>query len=151
MINEEKVRLMTKCAIYEDGKGKEEIPLAGYFKTDYIRCHVLKTMIAVFFAFLVMFLVYIGSNLDSIIEMLNHLNYQSFVFVAIMILLGLMAFYFIVARIVYSLRFEAARERMNGYYHNLKELQKLYEKEADTRPTVFEEGGESRNDEFIDY
>ena len=71
MINEEKVRLMTKCAIYEDNKGKEEIPLAGYFKTDYVRYHGLKTMIAVFFAFLVMLFVYIASNMDTIFDIIS--------------------------------------------------------------------------------
>ena len=79
------------------------------------------------------------------------MNYQTFVFGAVAVLLVLLAFYSIVARILYALRFESARGRIKAYYHNLKELKKLYEKEADTRPTVFEEGGESQNDEFIDY
>ena len=31
MVNEEKIRLMTKLAIYEENDGKKEIPLASYF------------------------------------------------------------------------------------------------------------------------
>ena len=151
MINEEKVRLMTKCAIYEEGNGKKEISLAGYFKSDYIRYYGLKTMIAVFFAFVVMLVIHVMSNMEMLFDMLNHMNYQSFVFIAVVILFGLLAFYSIVARIVYALRFEEARERIKAYYRNLKELQKLYAKETNISPTVFDEGGESQNDEFIDY
>lgn len=36
MINEERARLMTKLAIYEETKGKDYLPIGEFYKKDYI-------------------------------------------------------------------------------------------------------------------
>ncbi|MDF2593610.1 MAG: hypothetical protein K0S75_3076, partial [Clostridia bacterium] len=42
MLNTNKVRLMTKLALYETKEGKEDIRLSKYYKTDYVRYQVIK-------------------------------------------------------------------------------------------------------------
>ena len=34
MLNEEKVRVMTKLAIYEQGEGKKYLPISKYYRSD---------------------------------------------------------------------------------------------------------------------
>ncbi len=46
LVNEQKVRMMTKLAIYESGKGKQDLKLAKYYKSDYIKYNVLKTIVS---------------------------------------------------------------------------------------------------------
>ena len=46
MINNEKVKLMTKLAIYEK-KNEEDIKLSKYYKVDYVKHNILKTLITV--------------------------------------------------------------------------------------------------------
>ena len=45
MLNEEKIRIMTRAAIYEQGKGEEDIKITSYSRSDYIRYNMLKTLI----------------------------------------------------------------------------------------------------------
>ena len=43
LLNENKIKMMTKMAIYEKNEGKSMLKTAKYFKGDYIAFGVLKT------------------------------------------------------------------------------------------------------------
>ena len=45
MLNNDKIRLMTKLALYENKEGKEDIRLSKYYKTDFVRYQVIKSLI----------------------------------------------------------------------------------------------------------
>ena len=45
MVRDKNVKLMTRMAIYEKNAGKYEIPMTGYFKGDYVRLNVLKSIV----------------------------------------------------------------------------------------------------------
>ena len=47
MLNEEKIRLMTRTAIYEKREGKEDMKVNQYSGSDYVRFNMLKTLIGV--------------------------------------------------------------------------------------------------------
>ena len=47
LLNENKIKMMTKMAIYEKNEGKSMLKTAKYFKGDYIAFGILKTVIAV--------------------------------------------------------------------------------------------------------
>ena len=38
MLNEEKVKIMTELAMYEEGEGKKYLPVSRYYRSDYIGC-----------------------------------------------------------------------------------------------------------------
>ena len=44
LLNENKIKMMTKMAIYEKNEGKSMLKTAKYFKGDYIAFGVLKTV-----------------------------------------------------------------------------------------------------------
>ena len=44
MVNEEKIRIMTQIALDEEKKYKTEIEESGYYKSDYIRAHVISAV-----------------------------------------------------------------------------------------------------------
>ena len=46
MVNEDKVKLMTRLASYESGEGKKDIAILNYFRGDYIGFQVLKSIIS---------------------------------------------------------------------------------------------------------
>lgn len=46
LLNENKIKMMTKMAIYEKNEGKSMLKTSKYFKGDYIAFGVLKTVIA---------------------------------------------------------------------------------------------------------
>ena len=42
MINEEKVKIMTKLAMYEQGEGKKYLPISKFYRSDYIGQALIK-------------------------------------------------------------------------------------------------------------
>ena len=51
MIDEERVKQMTKMAIYEEGEGKQYVPMTQYFRHDYVGKEMVKSVILGTFAF----------------------------------------------------------------------------------------------------
>ena len=47
MLNNRKIRIMTKLATYEEKEGKEDIKLSKYYKTDFVRLNILKTIMSI--------------------------------------------------------------------------------------------------------
>ena len=47
MINEEKVKIMTKIAMYEQGKGRRYLPVSKYYRSDYIGLALIKNFFLV--------------------------------------------------------------------------------------------------------
>lgn len=55
MIDETKVRVMTRLASYEEGAGKKYLPVAKYFRGDYISLQLLRSFISGTVAYIVVF------------------------------------------------------------------------------------------------
>ena len=53
MLNEEKVKSMTKAAAYEKGPEKKNIEIGSYFRGDYLGLHMVKSALAYTLAFLI--------------------------------------------------------------------------------------------------
>lgn len=45
MLNEDKISLMTEMAIYEKRKGKRDLDIFSYFKSDYISWQIIKSIV----------------------------------------------------------------------------------------------------------
>lgn len=59
MVNEEKVRLMTRLAMYEQSTGREDLEKGKYFKSDYVKYNCLKTLVSTTILYVVVVVVYI--------------------------------------------------------------------------------------------
>ena len=58
MLSEEKIRIMIRLSDYEQNKGRTDFERTRYFKLDYIRMQILKTLVSVSAAvFLVMLVI----------------------------------------------------------------------------------------------
>lgn len=49
MINEEKVKIMTKIAMYEQGKGRRYLPVSKYYRSDYIGLALIKNFFSCYY------------------------------------------------------------------------------------------------------
>jgi len=58
MVNENKVKIMTKMAMYEHNEGTEDIAVSTYYKKDYMSLKVLISLIWVTFGYIVALLVF---------------------------------------------------------------------------------------------
>ncbi len=129
MLNNKKIRTMTKLALYEQMDGKEDIRMGKYYKTDYVRLQVLKTVINSTVGY-ILILILIGMyKAEYIIS-----NLVTFDFVRIgQYILGfyiMMMAVFVTGSILgYSLKYDKSRKDLSKYYKSLKKLSSFYQDE----------------------
>ena len=146
MVREENVKLMSKIAIYEKRRGKTDIPMSGYYKSDYVRMNVLKTIVMATVAFLIITATIVMYKLDYILANILKIDYGS-LGMGILLIYGVWVFvYWLVARILYAVRYEKARPNIIDYNHKLKKLE-----EESYREIMRAKGGVVINDDFIDF
>lgn len=126
MLNFKKIRLMTKLAVYEKKDGKEDIYLSKYYKTDYVRFQVLKSIITTTIGYVLIIALIVFYNLEYLIKNAVTLDYK---------LLGtyVLGFYIMTitvfglgALIIYSMKYDASRMKLSRYFKLLKRMEKIY-------------------------
>lgn len=68
MLDETKVRVMTRLASYEEGAGKKYMPIAKYFRGDYISLQLLRSFISGTVAYIVVFGLIAFCNFESFLS-----------------------------------------------------------------------------------
>ena len=58
MINEEKVKIMTKLAMYEQGKGRKYLPVSKYYRSDYIGLALIMLGVYIVIGYLIVLVAY---------------------------------------------------------------------------------------------
>jgi uncharacterized membrane protein YciS (DUF1049 family) len=129
MVNEEKVILMTRLAIYEQSSGKEDLEKAKYFKSDYVKYNCLKTLVSTTVLFCVIAASYVYYNVGDIIENLVDMDYLSIAY-KLLLIYGISCLAFMLfAWLIYTVRYYKAKPKLIKYNQNLKKLIELYNKE----------------------
>ncbi len=126
MIDENKVRLMTKIAIYEKKEENRNLIISKFYKSDYVRYNVLKTLIATTVAFWAVIGAYVFIKFDDLLAKVSDVDYFDVMYK----LLGAYVFvclgFFFFAYIVYSYRYAMAKPGLIKYNVNLKRLIEAY-------------------------
>lgn len=129
MIQEERVKQMTKLAIYEDGEGKKYIPMTRFFRRDYIGWEMVKSFVFGTLAFLLVCGVYIVYQINSMINDLFDLDYLTIGKDVLTIYIIFMVLYLLLTYVIYSLRYKTGRKHIKKFYNQLKKVSKLYDQE----------------------
>lgn len=129
MLSEEKIRIMIRLSDYEQNKGKIDLERTRYFKLDYIRMQILKTLVSVSAAvFLVVLLVGLY-HMEYIITNALVIDYTGMArYFLILYILLLLLFTFVTVS-VSSVQYEASKSRVKEYYAALQELIGYYDRE----------------------
>lgn len=129
MINEERVRQMTRMAIYEDGEGKKYVPMTQYFRRDYIGKEIVKSILTGTAAFALICFAYLFCKLDYFMENMNQIDIVAFGTGIVIKYLFFMAGYLLITHVVYSIRYTIGRKNIKLFYGHLKKVNRLYEQE----------------------
>ncbi len=129
MINNDKVKLMTKLAVYEEKQGKEDMSVANYFKSDYLSYQILKTVLAVTFGCIFILAMVIAYNMDYLMDKVLILNYAYIGKWILVIYLLLIVVYVAVTWCGYRIKYMRSHERLAKYYKLLGKLRRMEEKE----------------------
>lgn len=142
MISEERVKLMTRMAIYEEGQGAKDLEIGQYKKSQYIRIEVLKCLVysTVFYWCL------IGLALLLLMQYVVALIMTDGVVKYIAILIGIYLVFLLLNGLISYRRaqqeYEQAMPRVKEYKKNLNKLYFEYETKAkpeDTKPKDLKE------------
>lgn len=130
MVDENKVRLMTKLAIYEKNESNRSLVMSKYYKNDYVRYNVLKTLVASTIVYWCVVGSYVFMEFDTILAKINEIDYFEIMY---SLLGGYVAFcllYFVFATFLYNYRYNKAKKGLIEYNVNLKDLIKADDGEA---------------------
>ena len=129
MLNEERVKYMTKLAFYETKGGNEDLKISFYDKKDYIGRNTLWAGLWITLAYIAIVVLVAVTLMSGIWETLSskQLLVVGLSFLGIYIILLLM--YLRSAREIYRKRHANAYHRVKKFEEELGQLEKLYEKE----------------------
>lgn len=129
MLSEKKLKLMIRLSDYEQNEGKKDLERTRYYKIDYIRMQILKTLVSVTVAvFLVLMLVGMY-YMEYIITNALELDYAGMARYFLVIYILLLCLFSFVTVSVSSIRYETSKSRVKGYYSTLQELIEYYDRE----------------------
>ncbi len=129
MLNEERIKLMTRMASYEADEGKRMIPVGNYFRNDYISFQVVKTAISATIAFGLIFAMYIYYDFEAFLADIYKMDVVAFVKTLVMLYLVAVVAYMLIAYILASYRYNKAKKSLRNYYAALRKLSQMYEEE----------------------
>ena len=127
MLVNKKIRMMTRLATYEQNEGKKDIPMSKFYKSDYVRYNLLKTLISVTIAYLLILLMIITYYSESLLNDIAILDYKALGVKALAGYVILVTIYTIGTIIGYNIKYEKSRRRLARYYKRLKNLSKHYD------------------------
>ena len=130
MLNEERIKLMTKMAAYEADEGKKNVAIGNYFRGDYIGLQVIKSIISATIAFVIVFGLFVFYDFEVFMSDIYKMDLLGFGRTVITAYLIFVAVYALISYMIYTYRYAKARKSLKMYYNNLKKLAYLYEKEG---------------------
>lgn len=126
MLNESKVKMMTKMAIYEKNEGKRMIKTAKFFKSDYVSMGVLKSLITTTIAYLLILVLFALSSAEDIVSMMNKIDITSAVLLLVMVYVLMLMVFAIISAFICSYQFDNTRAGLKRYYSRLTKLERFY-------------------------
>lgn len=121
---------MTRMASYEENEGKKTIPVASYFRGDYISFNVVTTAISATIAFALIVVAYIYYNMETLLADIYKFDLITVGRSLLTFYVAVVAIYSVLAYIIYAWKYERARKSLHGYYQALRKLSSMYN-EAD--------------------
>lgn len=126
MIDETKVRVMTRLASYEEGAGKKYLPVAKYFRGDYISLQLLRSFISGTVAYIVVFGLIAFCNFEmflseiydiDLVDYARNLGKKYIIFIAI----------YLVATYIWAvLKYKKAKKSVRSYISVMDKFSNKY-------------------------
>ena len=128
MLDERKVKLMTRMALYEEQQGREDLKISAYYRKDYTSLHTLATILWVTIGYVCLTgLVGIGLY-EKLMETMTIGIMLIIAIVVIALYLVIVIAYAVCAHTMYDKQHKEARARVKLYNHDLARLLNIYKK-----------------------
>ena len=129
MLNEEKIKLMNKLAMYEQGEGKKYLPVSRYYRSDYIGLALIKNFFLVTIGYCLILAgiaAYFGEYLVDNIHKMDLVAVGRNAVIGYVVVLVVFS---VATYIQYSVKYHKAKKSVKEYYQELTQLNKIYSRE----------------------
>ena len=129
MLNEEKINIMNKLAMYEQGEGKKYLPVSRYYRSDYIGLALIKNFFLVTIGYCLVLAgiaAYFGEYLVDNIHKMDLVAVGRNAVIGYVVVLVVFS---VATYIQYSVRYHKAKKSVKEYYQELTQLNKIYSRE----------------------
>ena len=131
MLNEERVKHMTKLAFYESKGGSEDLKVSFRYKKDYIGVNVFWSALWMTIAYIALVVLVIVTFMNGLFKGLSSQQLMALILSFLGIYCIILIAYIRYARHVYARTHAHAYHRMKKFKEDLEQLEKMYEKEDD--------------------
>lgn len=133
MLSQERIKLMTKMAAYEEKEGKRYMSIGSYFRSDYMGMQVIKSVIYATIAFFLVAGFYLYYHFETFMQDIYKKDLLAMGRQVLLYYVIFTAAYALITYIVYSFRYSKAKRSLKRYYHHLKQLAAIYDIEKGNR------------------
>ena len=131
MLNEEKIRLMTRLTVYEEGLGVRDGRTAEYFRNDYVLAGMVGSFVAGTLAWGICAAIYCGYFFEQIFFSVYEDSLGPFLRLAATSYVSFILFFLLVTLLIYYRRSASFKRRRTMYAQDLDALMEICEKEAE--------------------
>lgn len=129
MVNEERIKLMTRMAAYEKEDYKKNKNIISFFRSDYISMQMLKSIIYTTITFGIVFALYVLYDFELFMKDIYQMDLFQFAKSVVIIYLIFLGIILLVTHVVSLYRYNRALQKTKIYYANLKKLSYIYGEE----------------------
>ena len=130
MLNEEKIRLMTKAAAFESGEGKKALEMNRFYKGDYISLHLIGAWLSYTVAFCLCVGLWAFYKMEYLMTNLHKMDLAAMGKGLALLYLSLLGVYLIIQYLTYHNRYQENRKKLAAYNHILKRISDIYQSEG---------------------
>ncbi len=125
MLDENRIRLMTKLAICEKKGIEKDIQISGYYKKDYASLKKWITLIGITIGYGLAAALFAVCASDTLLEDLTFIKLVLLGVIVVGVYLALLILYGIGAGSFYKKKHQKAKENVRSYYRGLIKLEKV--------------------------
>ena len=125
MLDENRIRLMTKLAICEKKGIEKDIQISGYFKKDYASLKKWITLIGITIGYGLAAALFAVCASDTLLEDLTFIKLVLLGVIVVGVYLALLILYGIGAGSFYKKKHQKAKENVRSYHRGLVKLEKV--------------------------
>ena len=129
MLNEEKIRLMTRTAIYEKREGKEDMKVNQYSGSDYVRFNMLKTLIGVTISVFLCSCIYLICSSEDIFQLIFQIDVRALARLLLTAYFLSLVVYVIISLLYYQYKYSKAKKQLKLYNKNLNLIEEYEDME----------------------
>ena len=129
MVNEERIKLMTRMASYEKGEYKKNKNIISFFRSDYISIQMIKSIIASTTAFAIVFGLYILYDFELFMKEIYKMDMFEFVKSVAIVYLIFLGLILVITYVVSLYHYNRAIQSTKLYYSNLTKMSRMYGEE----------------------